>query len=337
MNRLTSIPSDRQFRRSTGARRIAFFISFHSRKESAMSLRHLLVASLILGPTTALVAQQTGNDFAQPRTTRRQNENKDNGRTATDRTDDKTAANDSRTARPASAATQQFILQCLLGENRNEVALARIAEQHASSKEVKDFAQMMIKDHTQLISQLERLQTGASNSSEHSSTPQTTSGDRASGADGNANNDPPRLRDPQPQGNERTASGTDRGTEPAEGSRTKAASGNFAATGPFAELTSIKAEIGQQCLASARKELEKKEGAEFDKCYMTAQAMAHQHMLDSLMVFQNHTSSDLQQLIAKASQSTEKHLDHAKELVMKLDKSGKSASTARRDTETGKE
>src|SRR5687768_8180234 len=46
----------------------------------------------------------------------------------------------------ASSGDRQ-IVECLIIENENEIAVARLAQDKASSEEVKGFAEMMIKDH----------------------------------------------------------------------------------------------------------------------------------------------------------------------------------------------
>src|SRR5436189_5981436 len=52
------------------------------------------------------------------------------------------------------AADQQsdsILVTWLLVDNENEIALARIAQQRATNPEVKQFAQKMIDDHTQIV------------------------------------------------------------------------------------------------------------------------------------------------------------------------------------------
>jgi len=80
----------------------------------------------------------------------------------------------------------------------------------------------------------------------------------------------------------------------------------------------IKHEIGQQCLASVKKELGSKQGAEFDKCFMGQQISAHMKVIDELKVLRNHVSSDLQQKLDKELQGAEQHLQLAKQIEHKL-------------------
>ncbi|HEX3871253.1 MAG TPA: DUF4142 domain-containing protein [Pirellulales bacterium] len=76
-------------------------------------------------------------------------------------------------------------------------------------------------------------------------------------------------------------------------------------------LLGLHEEIGQQCLADARKELESKQGAEFDKCYMGSQVGAHMKMKATLEVVQKHASPQFQPIVAQALATTKQHLEHA--------------------------
>jgi predicted outer membrane protein len=91
----------------------------------------------------------------------------------------------------------------------------------------------------------------------------------------------------------------------------------------------LKRELGEQCVKSATTELGKKQGTEFDQCYMTHQMMMHQHMLDTLTVFSRHASPELQAVLREGQQTTQQHLTHAKEIFDRLDQD-RPAATARR-------
>jgi predicted outer membrane protein len=95
------------------------------------------------------------------------------------------------------------------------------------------------------------------------------------------------------------------------------------------DIVSLKHELGEKCLASTKDMLKEKEGAEFDKCYMGQQLMAHMQMLDTLKVFKRHADGQFADLIQNGIGTTEDHLRHAKKLV-KQHAAGAAASTARR-------
>jgi hypothetical protein len=74
--------------------------------------------------------------------------------------------------------------------------------------------------------------------------------------------------------------------------------------------------------------MDKKNGADFDECFVGHQLAAHEMMKTKLTVFQRHTSGELNQLIADGIQTTEKHRKRAEELMHQL-KDSDSSSTKR--------
>ena len=97
-------------------------------------------------------------------------------------------------------------------------------------------------------------------------------------------------------------------------------SGRGAATGQQGHLdwTAIHNQIGEQCLASVKKELGQKQGIEFDKCFMGQQIGEHLKVIDELKVLRNYASSNLQQKLDKELQTAEQHLQLAKQIEHKL-------------------
>jgi predicted outer membrane protein len=79
-------------------------------------------------------------------------------------------------------------------------------------------------------------------------------------------------------------------------------------------------ELGDECLQSARKELEAKSGAEFDRCYVGSVIGAHMGAKDMLTVFQRHASPTLKPVLMDAQQIVSSHLEHAKELAKSMEK-----------------
>lgn len=101
--------------------------------------------------------------------------------------------------------------------------------------------------------------------------------------------------------------------------RDVAAGAHGTADGSVAKIIQIKEELTKQCIESAQRELSQKQGREFDKCFMGMQVAAHMEMLDTLTVYKNHASSELQQVIEEGLQTTKQHLEHAKQLAKKTD------------------
>ncbi|HWB11474.1 MAG TPA: DUF4142 domain-containing protein [Pirellulales bacterium] len=92
----------------------------------------------------------------------------------------------------------------------------------------------------------------------------------------------------------------------------------------------LKQQLGQQCVASVERELEEKDGEDFDRCYLGMQIGMHIHVLDTLKVFSRYASPELDQVIEDGEQTTQEHLDKAKELMKKHEgKEGKGKSSDR--------
>ena len=52
------------------------------------------------------------------------------------------------------------LARCLIGDNQGEIALGKLAQERAQDKDVKQFAEMMVRDHQQFVQQLERFARG---------------------------------------------------------------------------------------------------------------------------------------------------------------------------------
>src|SRR5262245_28151916 len=56
-----------------------------------------------------------------------------------------------------STSSDTQIATCLVGDNQMEIAVAEIAKQRAKDREVKQFADKAIQDHSQFVQQLQRF------------------------------------------------------------------------------------------------------------------------------------------------------------------------------------
>lgn len=88
-------------------------------------------------------------------------------------------------------------------------------------------------------------------------------------------------------------------------------------------MVSLKRELAAQCLQSKQDELGKKQGAEFDKCFMGAQLGMHMEAIDTMKVFQRHTSGELKNTIDEGIKTAESHLEHAKSIMKTLETAAK--------------
>lgn len=198
---------------------------------------------------------------------------------------------DNRAGDKAHAGKADGILAgWLLVDNNNEVALAQLAVQRAQDNEVKQFAQKMIDDHRAMGA---KLQPFASLSGLAATPPGQTPGRE------NMDDPDSKTRDGRP---------------------TPAGFG-----GSELDHAALIQELGQQCLATARKDLEAKSGAEFDRCYMGMMIGAHNKANDMLTVFQRHSTSELKTVLGEGQKTVATHLQHAKDIAKRLDGSREAA------------
>lgn len=177
----------------------------------------------------------------------------------------------------------QFLASCLLIDNENEIAISQLAETKSQNQEVKAFAQKMITEHRQFADKLRSQAPSLAYS------PKET-GDRPREV---------RATDPrQPSATDPYARGTGTGS---------------------IDVIALKQELARACLDTIRKEFEQKQGADFDRCFMGFQVMAHMKTNDELTVFQRHATDPLKGLLAECQKSVQSHLDEAKSLAKKLD------------------
>jgi len=247
-------------------------------------------------------------------------------------------------AQGAGQGMDHFVAASLVLGNQNEIAQARLAQQRSKNQEVTAFAQMMEKEHQQLLSQLQRiagqqfedraLEGGASGAAGRSGTRTTTTTTEGT-SDANNQNRNNQNRNNQNQNNQNQAdenrnngnqnnaqnrNDNTRNTQAGTGRAGTSTTVTAARVGPNGSMAGIsgdmllqmKRELADECLASSRKELESKQGKEFDKCYMEMQVAEHMKMLDELKVFERHVSSELRPILQQGRETTQKHLQHAK-------------------------
>jgi predicted outer membrane protein len=206
---------------------------------------------------------------------------------------------------PANAGAQQdvqrYIVGCLLAKNQAEVEMGKFAQQQSQSPEVKEFAQMLVQDHGKLIQKIQQVA-------------------RADAADGQPT--------AQPGDRTRPAAGREAaGQNAVELDATNRAAGNNSAVD---QLIALEQQIVERSTQSAKEDLQQKQGAEFDKCYVGSQIVGHAHMLSALEVLQQQGPEAVQQLAQEAQPGVKKHLEHAKQLMKQLEGAGAAGSRAAR-------
>jgi putative membrane protein len=212
----------------------------------------------------------------------------------------------------------QEIAALKLACNRNEIELAKLAQQKATSPEVKQFAEKMVEEHTAAAEKLEKwagalasARGGADDRSDAPGRPGAAARP-GEGADVDVRVAPGA---PGAPGARPGADVTIRGGAPG------GAAGGL-------NWVSVQQEIAAQCLASAKKEFSQKEGEEFDKCFMAMAIGSHQHAVDADHVFMKHASPQFRTEIEEGLQMATNHLNQAKDIMQKLE--GKSPRVTRR-------
>jgi len=189
----------------------------------------------------------------------------------------------------------------LLMASNNEVALAGLAQQKASSSEVKQFAQMMVGDHGRFAQKLQAFATAASSG-------------RSTGNTGRAND-----RD-----------GTGRQQQPAD------ASGNRQGPMGFDHMALIR-DLGKKCLEVETNLLNEKNGADFDRCYIGMQIVGHTKAAGMIEVFSTQATDQLRPILEEGHKTVLAHLEQAKTLSKQLEKGTKVEPTEKTEkTGTGK-
>ena len=84
-------------------------------------------------------------------------------------------------------------------------------------------------------------------------------------------------------------------------------------------------ELGDQCLETSRRELDQKQGPEFDRCFVGMAIGQHMGTNDMLTVFQRHASSALKPVLTDGQRIVQSHLQEAKDLAKRLEGSSKTS------------
>lgn len=308
--------------------------------------KRILAAALAF---CALGSFHTGATFGQATTPADQRATrKADGRTEIDQNSDKSAGERARegiptkTDRPVGSPnagvgggrmqmsrrqagyTQHDLATLMTICNESEVALSRIGAQKARNADVKKFAEEMVKVHSDMIAKIQQADAAGIAAAEGNSAPQNREAQKVQTAGANQR-DPNQAQPNQTQANQTGANQQANQREPNQGNASGDVVGRRSASVDASEsgFVGLKREIAEQCRQSMEQELNSKDGAEFDKCFMGAQIGAHMEAIDSMKVFQRHTSGQLRQTIDEGIASAQSHLEHAKKIMKDLESAAK--------------
>ena len=225
--------------------------------------------------------------------------------------------------------TDQTLATCIAIANQEEIAIAKLAEEKAKNKDVKDFAKMLATDHKAFLQKLQQYAPEATQDGYLNEQQQTNRNDQRTSA--NDRRESSSQSKVQPAGGKvqagtevRTANGAIQqtsATQPGAGSE---------ANQPL-NFVQLHREIAEECIRCAKHEMSKKDGTEFDECFVGHQIAAHEDLKTKLVVFQRHASGELSQIIADGIEVTEKHKKRAEDLMKTLDDSDSGSKRDRND------
>lgn len=199
---------------------------------------------------------------------------------------------------------QRYISGCLLAKNKAEVELAKFAQQHSQSPEVKEFAQMLAQDRGKVIQKLQQMSS-------------TQTGDQLEAR-------------PGLETGERTSSAANRqaiGQNAAERNTTHRGAGGHSAVD---QLLALEKQIVERCTQATKEELQQRQGADFDKCYIGDQIVGHVKTLAALEVIQQQGPEQLQQVAQEAQPAVQKQLEQAKQIMKDLEGASPAGNRAAR-------
>ncbi|MGQ0636976.1 MAG: DUF4142 domain-containing protein [Planctomycetaceae bacterium] len=223
----------------------------------------------------------------------------------------------------AASPADQMLASWLLVDNQGEIALAEFGRQRAEDKDVKEFAKRIVEDHGRLASKLERFGSLASRdpAADRGAIPRLRPD--AAAAAGAAARD--RL-----DADKRPTEGLPRTGQPAGApAETRVAARPIQPAEGALDVIALKQELGERCVQTAQRELEQKRGEDFDECFMQMQVMIHLAQIDTLEVFSQRASAELQQVISEAKQQAENHLKTARDLAGRFDDADDDRDTAK--------
>jgi hypothetical protein len=220
-----------------------------------------------------------------------------------------------------------FLASCIAIDNQEEVALSQWAQDKLQNAEAKEFAKMLVKDHSAFLAKLQRFAPEATQEHFLTSTTSISQEVRATGqkedrnpaarreerrrerAENKAKDDSAGDDNPRDQANRKAKGTIQQVVATTETNET----GNLQV-----DLMQLHREIAEQCLADTKEMLTAKSAEEFDACFIGLQIARHAAMKTKLTVCERHATGELKDLLSKATATTSDHLDHAQKLMKEL-------------------
>lgn len=225
----------------------------------------------------------------------------------------RTEQNQSRTA----LGNDREVASLIAVGNIEEVKLGELAQSKAQNEQVKQFAQMMVKDHTDYLQKLSQFAPDVTAKLHDDGTASRQSQVGATSiADRQAQTDPARQQPQTDLNRQQGQTGSDRGN----------VLGQRAGQGSGQQISEIQfeQEVGKECLKMTKEMLTKHEGTNFDHAYLGQQIVAHTRMLATLKGLESSASGEMASTINQGIQTTQQHLEKAKSLMDQISAEPKS-------------
>jgi hypothetical protein len=201
---------------------------------------------------------------------------------------------------------------CLAIDAQPIIQVTQLAQTHAARDDVKQFAEMLQRDHNQCLMRLKQIEPSvAAFVSARPATAENRDSDAAAPrrVEPQTTTEPPRqarVEADRPRGG--AVSATDTRTNNQDGT-----------DGQNTKFLQIKREIAEANVDSLKQALEAKPKADFDRCFVGYQVGAHMLMLDTLKVFERHAGPELAAAIKETAAKTQAHLQQAERLLQSLE------------------
>lgn len=251
--------------------------------------------------------------------------------------------------RTAASISNGEIASILIPKNQAEIEVSQWVAQRSKTPEVVNFAEKMVRDHRQVVEQLQqfapagqalqpdstRTGAGAANlGDDQTGQPLRRTLDQAGDAAGRAvqnTADAARnLTDGQPQSfaegrQERVGErAEDRQQRIAQRQQRREATTTQSATAGQGGMSQspwvqVHHQITQRVKQATMEDLQNKEGAQLDKAYLGMQIAAHTQMASELAVLQTVAQDQLRSVLAATEQATRNHLQEAKQLMQQIE------------------
>jgi predicted outer membrane protein len=201
----------------------------------------------------------------------------------------------------AQYLTEYFADQLMLA-NHSEIELAKIAQERSTNNEVKQFAKMLIDDHTQLDAKLKQAAPKAAETFAENRRVATDLGRIA--------------RNIRERVSDRV---TDRETPAVDRVQTRTAARELGEQLALTRLCQINHAAARNHQELSKRLLEKYQGQDFDMAFLGMQIGAHGWLLSELQALNGVGTPEFQEIVGSATQSVQHHLEQAKALSKKLE------------------